>query len=49
MIPRSAAGKVAARDPSLIVLDHAQDAQPASPDSDDDYYSRFPVPDDLVW
>ncbi len=52
VIPKAAADKVALRDPALIVVDHSRQA--ASTDSsgesaDDAYYSRFQVPDDLIW
>ena len=47
VLPRAAADKVRARDPSLIVVDHTGDR---GDDADDDgYYSRFKVPDDLIW
>ncbi|ALN82596.1 DUF2058 domain-containing protein [Lysobacter antibioticus] len=49
LLPRAAAEKVYARDPSMIVLDHAA-AKPDAPASEDDeYYAQFQVPDDLVW
>jgi len=48
VIPRAAAEKVQARDVSMVVVDHAAGG-PEDSDSDDDYYSRFKVPDDLVW
>jgi len=47
VLPRSAAEKIHARDHSAIVLDHA--GTTVEPDGDDEYYSRFKVPDDLVW
>lgn len=51
MVPRAVAEKVEARDATLIVLDHARtSAAAAEPVSEDDaYYSRFVVPDDLIW
>ena len=49
IIPRAAAEKVGARDPAMIALDHARSAPPQSDAADDDWYSRFKVPDDLVW
>ena len=52
LLPVEAGAMVRERDAQLIVVDHAQ-AQPedAAPDGDDDaaFYSRFEVPDDLVW
>ncbi|QNH17608.1 hypothetical protein HEP74_02763 [Xanthomonas sp. SS] len=47
-IPRAVVEKVASRDPAAIVLDTTQ-AAPAAGDEDDAYYSRFQVPDDLIW
>lgn len=50
MVPRAAADKVRERLPEWIIVDHAQTASDNTPASDDDdYYSRFVVPDDLVW
>jgi len=49
LLPRAAGEKVAARDPALLVLDNAGVEDPQSSDADDEYYSRFKVPDDLVW
>lgn len=46
LLPRAAADKVAARDPAVIVVDHAGDA---GADAADPAYAEFPVPDDLVW
>jgi len=50
LLPRAAADKVRERDAGFIVVDHSQ-SKPAAPaaDSDDEYYSRFKVPDDLIW
>jgi uncharacterized protein YaiL (DUF2058 family) len=37
-------------DPAVICVDHARTELRAPPaDSDDEFYSRFQVPDDLVW
>ena len=49
LLPRAAGLKVAERDPALLVLDNAAVEEPASGDADDEYYSRFKVPDELVW
>jgi len=52
LLPRVAADKVRERDPTMIVLDHGQDANtaPSAPTSEDDaYYAQFKVPDDLIW
>nr|CCP41264.1 putative protein yaiL [Xanthomonas translucens pv. translucens DSM 18974] len=46
-IPRAVVEKVASRDPAAIVLDTTQAA--AASGEDDPYYSRFQVPDDLIW
>lgn len=48
VIPRAAADKVYARDATMVVLDHGNGA-PATDGADDDYYSQFKVPDDLIW
>ncbi len=49
LLPRSAADKIRERDATLIVLDHgkATDSKPVS--EDDEFYSQFKVPDDLIW
>lgn len=51
LVPRAAAEKIRERDPGAIVLDHGRsaDGEVAEPDEDDAYYSRFKVPDDLIW
>lgn len=49
IIPRLAAEKIAARDAAMIVLDNLRSPPPASDAGDDDYYSKFKVPDDLIW
>jgi uncharacterized protein len=49
IVPRSAAEKIEARDPSMIVLDHGRAGSQDGEDGDDDHYSQFKVPDDLVW
>lgn len=51
MVARAAADKVLERAPELVVLDHAQgQAQAAAAKTEeDDYYSQFQVPDDLMW
>ncbi|MFC6841711.1 DUF2058 domain-containing protein [Xanthomonas theicola] len=46
-IPRAVLEKVSSRDPAAIVFD-ALNVPPASGE-DDPYYSRFQVPDDLIW
>ena len=50
LLHRAAAQKVQERDATLIVLDHAaSNAGQLDPSTDDAYYDRFKVPDDLVW
>jgi uncharacterized protein YaiL (DUF2058 family) len=49
LIPRSVAEKIYQRDASMIVLDHSRAMGEAAKGEDDEYYSRFKVPDDLVW
>ena len=48
VIPRAAADKVYTRDATMIVLDHEKSNADSSGE-DDDYYSQFKVPDDLIW
>lgn len=47
LLPKAAAEKVRKRDPRRIIVAH--DAATPEPDSDDEYYARFKVPDDLDW
>lgn len=47
LLPRAAAEKVRSRDPKRIIVAH-DDAKP-EPGSDDEYYAKFEVPDDLDW
>lgn len=47
LLPKAAAEKVRARDPKRIIVAH--DGSTPEPDSDDEYYARFKVPDDLDW
>jgi uncharacterized protein len=49
LIPRAAAEKVYARDAAMIVLDHGKPNARDANGEDDDYYSQFKVPDDLIW
>ena len=49
LLPRAAAEKVRARDAAMIVLDHAHGEASRAVGGDDDHYSRFKVPDDLIW
>jgi len=47
LVADSVAERVRARDPKRIIAAHAD--KPAEPGSDDEYYARFKVPDDLDW
>lgn len=50
LVPRDTAERLRAIDPAVICVDHAHTATPApAPGSDDEYYSQFQVPDDLLW
>ncbi len=49
LLPRAAAEKVRERDASLIVLDHGQTLGVTATSEDDEFYSQFKVPDDLIW
>lgn len=50
LLPRVAADKVAARDATLIVLDHGHAETAGGDDGEnDEYYKQFQVPDDLIW
>ena len=48
VIPRAAAQLIYERGGS-VVLDHGRASPAAKPDTDDEYYQRFKVPDDLIW
>ncbi|MEG3193534.1 DUF2058 domain-containing protein [Lysobacter sp. D1-1-M9] len=48
LLPGAAAQKVRERDASLVVLDNRQ-RDTGGIEDEDPYYSRFKVPDDLVW
>ena len=47
LLSREAAEKVRVRDPKRIIVDN-KEATP-EPGSDDEYYAKFKVPDDLDW
>ncbi|KAF1708047.1 DUF2058 domain-containing protein [Pseudoxanthomonas sacheonensis] len=49
VISRAAADKVYARDAAMVVLDHGKADESSTDGADDDYYSQFKVPDDLIW
>ncbi len=48
IIPRATIEKIETRDPTMIVLDHSR-KPPTADAADDDFYSQFKVPDDLIW
>lgn len=47
LVSREVADKLAVRNPKCIIAAH--DNSKVEPDSDDEYYARFKVPDDLDW
>jgi len=47
LLSKEVADRVRARDPKRIIAAHGD--KPAEPGSDDEYYARFKVPDDLDW
>jgi len=50
IVARDIAERVRARDPKRIIAAHAQPAEATpEPGSDDEYYAKFKVPDDLDW
>ncbi len=50
LVTRDVGDRLRAIDPAVICVDHAHTPQEApAAGSDDEFYSRFQVPDDLVW
>lgn len=49
VVPRAAAERIRERDAAMIVVDHAADHAGSDTGSEDPYYARFQVPDDLDW
>lgn len=50
LLSAAVAEQIRARDSKRIIAAHDQSAaQPVEPGSDDEYYARFQVPDDLDW
>ena len=47
LVPRKVANKIRERDPKRIIAAH--DDKPPEPGSDDEYYAKFEIPDDLDW
>lgn len=48
LLPRSAAEMIYERN-GAVAVDHARNAPSKPTEGDDDYYSQFVVPDDLMW
>lgn len=48
LLPR-AAGELVRQRGGLVVVDHASSQKSSETEGDDDYYSKFVVPDDLIW
>lgn len=44
VVPQDAAEKIRQRDPDVVIK-----IQSSTDESDDEYYARFQVPDDLIW
>jgi len=49
LLPRAAADKIRERDAAAIVLDHGPKIESTPASEDDEFYSQFKVPDDLIW
>jgi uncharacterized protein YaiL (DUF2058 family) len=47
LVSREVAGKISERDPKRVITAHEE--KPPEPGSDEEYYARFQVPDDLDW
>ena len=47
LVSREVADRIRARDPKRVIA--PQEEKPPEPGSDDEYYTRFQVPDDLDW
>lgn len=47
LVSRDVADRIRARDPRRIIAAHEE--KPPEPGSDDEYYAKFQVPDDLDW
>ena len=43
------ARQIKERDPKRIIVAHGADDKPPEPGSDDEFYAKFEVPDDLDW
>lgn len=49
LVPATVAERVAAHDPTLVLVLNRPAAQPAPPAETDDPYASYQVPDDLIW
>ena len=43
------AKQIEERDPRRIIVAHGRDEKPPEPGSDEEFYAKFEVPDDLDW
>lgn len=48
LVPAPVAEKIAQRDAGYVVFKNTPDIK-TEPDSDDEYYAQFEIPDDLMW
>ena len=46
---RESGKQIEERDPRRIIVAHRRDEKPPEPGSDDEFYAKFEVPDDLDW
>ncbi|WIO73268.1 DUF2058 domain-containing protein [Porticoccaceae bacterium LTM1] len=49
LVPAPVAEKIAQRNETFVVLRNNPGEAQAEPDSDDEYYAQFEIPDDLMW
>lgn len=48
-VDEKVAKQIEQRDPKRIIVAHGEKAKPPEPGSDDEFYAKFEVPDDLDW
>ena len=48
-VDEKVAKQIEQRDPKRIIVAHAAEAKSPEPGSDDEFYAKFEVPDDLDW
>ncbi len=48
-VDEKVAQQIAQRDPKRIIVAHEAEAKPPAPGSDEEFYAKFEVPDDLDW